>query len=89
MSVRRVSRIGQYVPDWDGYFQRNIIIAPGHKDNDNEDDEGDEGVVSKPDYDCSGGSFPGGSGGDGDGRAGAGASIFCRMKCFKRSQSMN
>jgi len=69
MSVCRVSRIEQYAPDWDGYFQRNIIIAAGPEDH-NVDDEGDELDVYRSDYECSGSGFPGGSGGDG-----AGASV--------------
>ena len=57
MSIRRVPRIERCIPDWDGYFQRNIIIAAGpkHNDDDNDDDEGDETGVSKPDeFNCSG-----------------------------------
>ena len=77
MSVGRVSRSEQCIPDQDGYFQRNIIIAAGPKgeDDDNEYDEGDGGAVSKPDFSCSCGSFAAGFGGDGDDGGGAGASI--------------
>ena len=66
MTIRRVSRIEQCVPDWDGYFQRNIMIAAGPKGkaDDNEDDEGDGGVVSKPDFSCFGGRFAAGFGED-------------------------
>ena len=77
MSVRRVTRIEQCVPDLDGYFQRNIIIAAGPKgeEDDNEDDGGDGGADPKPDFSRSGGNFAAGFGGDGHDGAGAGASI--------------
>ena len=75
MTIRRVSRIEQCVPDWDGYFKRNIIIAPEATQDEDVDDEEDEVVFPKGDYDSFGGGFSGGSGGDGDAGGGAGASV--------------
>ena len=75
MTIRRVSRIEQCIPDWDSYFQRNIIIAPEATQDEDVDNEEDEVVFPKGDYDSFGGGFSGGSGGDGDAGGGVGASV--------------